>query len=209
MKILTRHSTANDPLFKIIAAILFIVFPLIGIAIGIQYQARVDNQEFNRPVPTPTPKDEFANWKTYINKDYSFSFKHPNLISLNNTTYGGSNIPVKLILDMHRNVKDTPKEINHYQDLLRIDVFENKNKMSLKSYAKLRADSNYTIDKQSDIVIGNQIGIMQTIQHEDSKDYFIESPNGNRIFKIYRRDAFPNSFSEDFNKILSTFKFLD
>ncbi|OGK63061.1 hypothetical protein A2334_00280 [Candidatus Roizmanbacteria bacterium RIFOXYB2_FULL_38_10] len=39
MELLTKHGTHNNPVIKVIAAILFILFPIIGFAMGIQYQS--------------------------------------------------------------------------------------------------------------------------------------------------------------------------
>jgi len=42
MEILTKHTTANNPILKIVAMVLFIVFPIIGFVFGMQYQRIID-----------------------------------------------------------------------------------------------------------------------------------------------------------------------
>ncbi|MEK7517821.1 MAG: PsbP-related protein [Patescibacteria group bacterium] len=43
-----------------------------------QSQPVVQNSVQATPIPSPTPVDETANWKTYTNTKYGFSLKYPN-----------------------------------------------------------------------------------------------------------------------------------
>ena len=45
MDFLTKHTTANNLVLKIVAMTLFIVFPLIGFILGMQYQVYVDQSK--------------------------------------------------------------------------------------------------------------------------------------------------------------------
>lgn len=45
MKHLLKHSTANNPVLKVVLAVLFIVLPILGFAFGMQYQQSIDKTE--------------------------------------------------------------------------------------------------------------------------------------------------------------------
>lgn len=54
MDILTKHTTANNPVLKIVAAILFIIFPIIGFVFGMQYQAVINLSQKDIILTLPT-----------------------------------------------------------------------------------------------------------------------------------------------------------
>jgi len=72
------------PFSKYLAMVLFIVLPFVGFYLGMKYQEKVtimsqvvsEFQKITIPSPTVTQVD-IASWKTYINKNYGFSFKYP------------------------------------------------------------------------------------------------------------------------------------
>lgn len=89
MYFLTKHSTANNSLLKIITAVLFISLPFLGFYLGVNYQKNSQIQQtietplkpvVKKPVPT-TPvvqaTIDTSNWKTFTFSDNSFSFKYP------------------------------------------------------------------------------------------------------------------------------------
>ena len=86
MEFLTKHTTANNPVLKIVAMTLFIVFPFIGFVLGAQYQSLLDktqnrNSEYQKIVQIPIPTkavDVLTNWKTYNSAKNNFSFRIPN-----------------------------------------------------------------------------------------------------------------------------------
>lgn len=45
MDLLTKHGTHNNPVLKIVAAVLFIALPIIGFSLGLQYKVLVDTTE--------------------------------------------------------------------------------------------------------------------------------------------------------------------
>lgn len=169
------------------------------------------NCEFTQcPEVAPTKSaDEIANWKTYTNEKYSFSFKHPDLTELTNTNYPGGSIE-KLLVDMHRDIQQIPGTTAYYQDSLLIDLFDNQEGISLESYVEFRRRrGDPAVEKELSIIIGGQRGIMQKLRFENTIEYFVKFPNNNNVLTIVRKDAKTNSFQKDFDQILSTFKFLD
>ena len=94
-----EHSTANNPILKIVFAVLFITFPIIGFIFGMQYQSLVKTSESTSIVVTninpstdPTQRSvsasssstqtiniskETENWPIYVNRTFNYSFKYP------------------------------------------------------------------------------------------------------------------------------------
>lgn len=67
---------------KFLAGILFFTFILLGFIAGMKYQAMLDTSSYQQSnltiiEPSPTPTDETANWKTYIDNLHGYSFKYP------------------------------------------------------------------------------------------------------------------------------------
>lgn len=81
--------TTVTPLSRILALFLFILFPIVGFYLGMNYQASIVEPA---PIltslvrkPTPTPKKEVldtSNWKTYTNYKYNYSLKYSEDINL-------------------------------------------------------------------------------------------------------------------------------
>jgi hypothetical protein len=69
---------------------LFIAFPIVGFFLGMKYQETMDltksqQEESSLVIPrAPTPVDETANWKTYTNNKFGYSFKYPPILSVSN-----------------------------------------------------------------------------------------------------------------------------
>jgi len=79
MKFLTKHTTANNPALKIVFAVLFIVFPIIGFVFGMQYQSvlmLVESQSVvNNISPTnPVPSNLIVTPTEIIKKTLSKKF---------------------------------------------------------------------------------------------------------------------------------------
>lgn len=65
MNFLTKHGTHNNPVLRIAVAVLFVILPLMGFALGVEYQTalfsyniNLNNPSYGLPkviVPTPTP----------------------------------------------------------------------------------------------------------------------------------------------------------
>lgn len=80
MYFLTKHSTANNTVLKIITAVLFISLPFLGFFLGMKYQESTSTSEtaITSPVrkPTPTAVDT-SNWKTFTDTKEGFSLQYP------------------------------------------------------------------------------------------------------------------------------------
>jgi len=66
---------------KILAVIIFFTFIISAFFIGMKYQATIDSIRYQQAnlitaKPSPTPKPT-ANWKTYINTSFGYSFRYP------------------------------------------------------------------------------------------------------------------------------------
>lgn len=81
---LPKELTTVTKISKILVAILFVALPFVGFVLGVRYQevldlAKSQKEESNLAIsraPTPMP-DETANWKTYRNDVYHYSFDYP------------------------------------------------------------------------------------------------------------------------------------
>src|SRR5271166_2512755 len=99
---LPKSLTTVTTLSKILAMALFIIFPFVGFYLGMKYQEKITPkteyvsnniepmQDASTVLPTSMPNliasaasvptinpVEKANWKTYTNTKYGFSFKYP------------------------------------------------------------------------------------------------------------------------------------
>lgn len=83
---LPKELTKVTPLSKYLAMILFLALPFVGFFLGMQYQELIDlynRQQVDvypstiKRYPTPTPGDETANWKTFINQKLGYEIKYP------------------------------------------------------------------------------------------------------------------------------------
>src|SRR3990167_8978293 len=84
---LPRYLTTVTSFSKIIAAVLFIIFPFAGFYIGLQYEHQFTqyledrttvDQYMAKPNPVAVQNTSTANWKTYVNAQLGISFEYPN-----------------------------------------------------------------------------------------------------------------------------------
>jgi hypothetical protein len=83
MEFLTKQSTANNSVLKIVAAFLFVALPILGFILGMKYQESVNPENqysfFSRSMPVAINNtDKTSAWKTYINKKYNYAIDYPN-----------------------------------------------------------------------------------------------------------------------------------
>lgn len=152
MEFLTRHTTANNSVLKIVAAILFITFPVIGFVLGMQYQAIISlsNQYYIVPQYNTSSSvqkvDQSINWKTYKNDNYGFELKYPDFFYIKEQNYSfswGKDI-VGIINKNFNNYGQPPTtQLSLFYTDKSIDVFMNDSyQESLKTH--LESIKNYT-----------------------------------------------------------------
>ncbi|MFH0863746.1 MAG: hypothetical protein V1858_01470 [Candidatus Gottesmanbacteria bacterium] len=212
-----KSGTCCSPKTKILllalGAIGLIVISSLGTFLFIKSQTtqKPSLQEISIVSPTPTALDETANWKTYTNNKYSFSFKYPNGFLLEETT-GSDN---KNLL----NVSITKLDSNNKTDLEYPTMGWGLAKTSLtpEEWIKNKNMCPNFSDKPSCTPIKSgfvkeSIEVEQINRQYTGLDTFINK-NG-VLFDFNMSARKPNSnFSQEerdtYNQILSTFKFLD
>lgn len=168
------------------------------------------------PSPTPTP-DPTANWKTYTNTKYGFTFKHP---SLDDTCCDVSPPSQNLELiasfgDKSTVLPQSDKPFNGFS----VYVEPNPNKISFKMYlnnAKLQLLQTLKNEigprplqppQESSILIGSRTGTMLSNYRWAVVDVFIPLLDNQRIVVIAKEGG--ENFTTLFDQILSTFKFTE
>lgn len=179
------------------------------------------------PIPSPTPiaiatpaPDSTANWKTYENKKYGFSFKHPNLDEKCCSLAGAaSDNPVAIITlaDITTGFSNTDAPFDGLsvyiipnENNLTFDQYIEKERVALFEQFKIMADPSRIHKGQ---VISTQIAGQPAISLANyswdgiARTYF-KSPNSKVIIEISKKEQSQNHFSS-YDQILSTFKFLE
>ncbi len=211
MDLLTKHSTANNPVLKIVVGVLFILFPIIAFILGLQFQV-LNNQTVNEvvvsPVPTkyevsttsPTPVtvDETANWKTYISSKFNFQLKYPNNWFVKDVIR--QNLDDELWFSDLGIFPGTETVGNGAQSPIRI-IFSEKD---LSTELRPESFSNF---KDEVYLIGNVKGRKISGFHKESLSNFIIITGyiGNIYINIYPINT--DDYILITNQILSTFKF--
>ncbi len=172
--------------------------------------------------PTPVTQDETANWKTYSNTQYGFSFKHPNLDDLTNTIgiAGPQDTTNNLKPVVEFADKTTIKMPNTDAafDGFAIYVVSNSQKYTLSQYIELQKKSltimseefqgSSYVDQtqQLSLSVGNQQAVLLTNTGDHVDRVYIGFPDNSQFLVIGKIQS-NNRFNDTFNQILSTFKF--
>lgn len=75
---------------------LLILVLMVGAGLAGYWLGRSPLNQISTPTPVATAIDETANWKTYTNSDYDFSFKYPSSATYKVTNYSGSKFSLTL-----------------------------------------------------------------------------------------------------------------
>ena len=201
MEALSKHSTANNSVLKIIVAVLFIILPFVGFYWGMKYQSSITevSEPPATPVrkPTPTPKqviDETADWKTYITSD--FLFKYPPVM----VTETSSEPSVSYLVTSDFQ----PTGEAGYQ----IQITKVTGSIpTISQFMKIEPNTpeQTFLDKQNvETINGNQV-VIKTYQGQgywnNIKKYYVYSPKLAVLFQGTGKDH------TTFDQILSTFRF--
>lgn len=190
----------NNSLLLLMGALILILLASTGFLTFQNYQLRKEiSQLESSPSPTPTP-DPTANWKTYSNEAYKYSFKYPPLWKINTTS------PQTTYLEIG--------SVNQSQTFARISISgTGENDKSIEELA--RAWRSGPIEK---IQIGGQeaVKVLQNPNQEGeplvkgaySISIFVKNRSNINIL-IQLETANLNTYQIIFDQILSTFKFLE
>ena len=182
--------------------IILAILAMVGLT-STGYFLWLNKQPASKPTQNPAPQktdlpttpDPTANWKTYTNQKYNFSFKYPSSWTISSQ---GKNDTYNLLLGF------SGPDIKNYE-VISFAVKENLNTQDeIKSLNQLSDTFGSKVLKTENLSVGNNKGIVITystaegntpeeavIEHKGNIYLFIHSPNIN------------------LDQILSTFKFLD
>lgn len=165
--------------------------------------------------PTPAQKDEIANWKTYNNTQYSFSFKYPtNIFAYNAVDNTSGQIP-----DVAGFGYTKPGQYDvgnplpaDKMGLARILVWNNVSQ-DLKSWLKIHEPN---IKSWTDTQIGGVAALVNYLKVTTAtegipmtfKTYYFKT--GNKIIGIMgfsETNQYSDNWIVNFDKIIATFKF--
>ena len=166
--------------------------------------------------PLQSPKDETANWKTYTNIEWSFSFKYPEKLTITNKSLEGEALPPVTVVEVWSAPTELrPKEVFLYR--INVSVFDNPNYLSVSEWIE-RDQPEEVIKsfKREKMEVGGIIGekVIIPLSLEGSMHVLIgkEGKIYQFLFQPYDEDQPYNNqdeFTNIFYGILSTFKFLD
>lgn len=179
-------------------------------------------------VPTPTPTsiptpDETANWKTYTNTKYGFSFKYP--MNFDSTCCGisgpvlGKPEMIIVLADPATGAQGTDMPFNglgiyidSVVDFTSADGFTSYiygQKASLIKNYKDFMDKEPINGKSNTVMVAGVKGeALEGLAWWSNKIIYVPFPDNKKVIVIVRADASKDSFDTMFNQILSTFKFL-
>lgn len=219
------------PLLLIILGALVII----GISFGI-YKFRCEtNVQKSIPAqkistPTPTPSDETANWKTYTADDtlkkvnINFSLKYPpNWFSTENNPHNSSYVP-----DVVFSPNKIPDVYTRSSPCFSImggiwgtttkiqDIIAEEDSTEILSASGSKISMAPKVESQENITINGMAGIYRKIikyGENQVSDEVILKDGSNATYdstgeNFYIIASCPETNSETFNQILSTFKFL-
>ncbi|MBI4100463.1 hypothetical protein HY439_01850 [Candidatus Microgenomates bacterium] len=158
--------------------------------------------------PSPTPIDETANWKTYINKQLGFSIKGPGDIKQydfpgNIPSYIAISLPT-IPADQHQGITimrypNTEITIQELMEDISSQRFSNA-----KDPSAIFKKSYYTVDgKQEEMITRISSG------NGEARFLFIQANKNILEFTIWYTTKYKQETLKLFDQILSTFKFLD
>ncbi|MBI2085838.1 hypothetical protein HYT74_00695 [Candidatus Daviesbacteria bacterium] len=194
---------------KGLAPILIVLLIALGIGGYLTYQKQIKPvaapQQVTQSIPTPSSNPEsfvsteFANWKTHADQKYNFTIKYPVTFSHKNKT---TNKDGKTI-----NIDMWAENYTSKPTLFYIYSYDNSINLDLKTTDFV---SNYTFKNitEESIIMLNQKVKKTTFD----KNFFSIGPldkgRYNYTFVYFAPQLYPGQF-EQFDQILSTFKFTD
>ncbi len=176
--------------------------------------------------PTPTPilstessQSAVADWKTYDNNISKYSINIPSNWIVNDTQGSFLGIPGEIVIgsqsEMHKGIWGTTIAITEISssDRYGLDTQQQFDEWSAK---KITPDSKERIFKEGDLKIDGLEAvqfIMRSTPGVDTEPYYllitwIRKNNTNYYIELNANENTVNQYTEIYNQILSTFKFL-
>lgn len=189
MDFLTKHGTHNNIVLKIVVAVLFIVFPLIGFTLGMQYQAAIDKANEKSPLPIQVQSDSTDTLKKYKDNDLQISFYYPGDFSVKEADVATA-----------RSVTFTNKEgveIN-----LAEGTFGSDNKPLKESQITVNGNTVPKYDYKYELDPSSNSIEQEVVQLSKSPPFYIRIMS----WQTQPRRALTNSELDVFNSILATIK---
>lgn len=191
--------------------IVIIIAALVGGYLLYQNQSKLTPPFQLITKPSPTPIDETANWKTYINKYYNFEIKYPEDatlrdISVEEVTHEPTNGLIDITLPR--------KTMQDFSAGLAIETENNPKLLNAQDYCLSRFKGNDLKEKKQ-INIGNIAAYMVKINTHIGPDEIMNCvTKGNKILilryslDVIENDPLVKEHSKILDLIVSTFKFL-
>ena len=226
---LPQSLTTVTKFSKLLAMFLFILLPFLGFYLGTRYQQSLtppiqNASSFTMAKPTPTP-DLTANWKTYTNKEFSFTFAYPNTATLGKPN-GEELVSVYFFSDRLKKYSNIqPREYKLYDgytfeislvvpQLMQNKTFDTYVKES-DAYAKNFCDlatnaKSYWSSLTSTTLAGEYtLASTQSCFGIEKQLYYLEHNNQVYLIIVSYAKGKDNKtlYANDISKILSTFKF--
>ncbi len=215
VKKLPKTLTTVTRFSKTLAFILFFTFPLAGFLLGMQYQQAVTMQsmlsEPQNSKRIPTPKNNPANWRTFINKKIGFSFSYPDKYKYLQEYFDNFKLSKSgsIAVQDYDGYKPVPDSFFQFY----INIYENPN-LSLDQYVNnLRTtikglSPNHTLAETSSEVINGVTAIrgQEMVHYQLVPAVWFKYKT--YLFTVQMSTSDPNNI-KIFNQILSTFKFAD
>lgn len=199
---------------KGLAPILVVLIIALGIGGYLIYSGKINlNQKYSpqQTTQTPTASDQTANWKTYTNSSLGFSFSYPKELSYLYDQFGFNhpdNPEGNLLLQNYDGSKSTKGDSSNFQ--FQIEAYKNSDQVSLDNYIK-NPNKVWNMNNPqtfTSIMLGDRQAYKGQSIQKNEKVPAVWVMNNSYIFTITL--STPNSKNAVwFDKILSTFKFLD
>ncbi len=213
---LPKELTKVTPFSKYLALFLFLILPFAGFYLGTQYQQVLNSAkqlELSSKVvmtrPTPTPVDDTANWKMYVNKKYNFSLNYPSNLQIEEKQFPGFYERI-----LFTTAFNDPNYIN-----IGVFIHNNSSNTDLKKWIDNYVIQNLPNGKIGSIVRGNiasynfsDVTGYTFIGGKESENKYVFFKKENAIFEFRLTGSgtggsYSKRAEQVFDQILSTFKF--
>lgn len=200
-----------------------VIVLLIATAIGgyLVYSGKINlpQKQIDQQTTETSKGDETANWRTYINNEYGFSFKYPAEWNLNNNKSKSNEFTILV------EVKSPEKQLDDYTMMslyeVSVAIKDNKEELTLtqevdQSLEKSRSPGVILKERNKLTVDERDAEKLVFVQDTGVENIFVVSKNKNKIYLInftanFVTDSLPGEFEKEFkmitDQILSTFRF--